>query len=124
LWNDEGDCAQTLSGLTLVPLAPGRATVSLAEIQTAAAGAPGMRVAVPVGAISIETPVRRVAGQAFDPKELAAISGFARERGIGLHLDGARLLLEALPRRVRRSVRSRRRSGQGIVWRQLATRLA
>ena len=45
LWNDEGDCAQTLSGLTLVPLAPGRATVSLAEIQTAAAGAPGMRVA-------------------------------------------------------------------------------
>ena len=62
LWNDEGDCAQTLSGLTLVPLAPGRATVSLAEIQTAVAGAPGMRVAVPVGAISIETPVRRVAG--------------------------------------------------------------
>jgi threonine aldolase len=95
LWNDEGDCAQTLSGLTLVPLAHGRATVSLAEIQTAVAGAPGMRVAVPVGAISIETPVRRVAGQAFDPKELAAISGFARERGIGLHLDGARLLLEA-----------------------------
>jgi threonine aldolase len=95
LWNDEGDCAQTLSGLALVPLAPGRATVSLAEIQTAAAGAPGMRVAVPVGAISIETPVRRVAGQAFDPKELAAISGFARERGIGLHLDGSRLLLEA-----------------------------
>ena len=95
LWNDEGDCAQTLSGLTLVPLAPGRATVSLAEIQTAVAGAPEMRVAVPVGVISIETPVRRVAGQAFDPKELAAISGFARERGIGLHLDGARLLLEA-----------------------------
>ncbi|HEV2185988.1 MAG TPA: beta-eliminating lyase-related protein [Stellaceae bacterium] len=95
LWNDEGDCAQTLSGLTLVPLAPGRATVSLAEIETAVAGAPEMRVAVPVGAISIETPVRRVAGQAFDPAELAAISAFARGRGIGLHLDGARLLLEA-----------------------------
>ena len=95
LWNDEGDCAQTLSGLTLVPLAPGRATISLAEIETAVAGAPEMRVAVPVGAVSIETPVRRVAGQAFDPKELAAISAFARQRGIGLHLDGARLLLEA-----------------------------
>ena len=95
LWNDEGDCAQTLSGLTLVPLAPGRATITLAEIEAAVAGAPEMRVAAPVGAISIETPVRRVAGQAFDPKELVAISGFAHARGIGLHLDGARLLLEA-----------------------------
>src|SRR4051794_10068698 len=95
LWNDEGDCAATLSGLTLVPLAPGRATISLAEIEQAVAGAPEMRVAVPVGAISIETPVRRVAGEAFDPAELRAISTFARECGIGLHLDGARLLIES-----------------------------
>src|SRR5208282_2472046 len=83
LYNDEGDCAQQLSGLTLVPLAPGRATVTLAEIEAAVAGAPEARVAVPVGAISLETPVRRVAGQAFDPAELAAISAFARRRGIG-----------------------------------------
>src|SRR5260370_14689949 len=95
LWNDEGDCAQQLSGLTLVPLAPGRATFTFAEAQRAIAGAPEMRVAVPVGAISIETPVRRVAGEAFDPAEMRAISAFARGRGIGLHLDGARLLLEA-----------------------------
>ncbi len=74
LWNDEGDCAATLSGLTLVPLAPGRATITLAEIEQAVAGAPEMRVAVPVGAISIETPVRRVAGKAFDPAEMQAIS--------------------------------------------------
>src|SRR5258708_12086280 len=47
LWNDEGDCAQTLTGLTLVPLAPGRATISLAEIEAAVAGAPEMRVAAP-----------------------------------------------------------------------------
>jgi len=78
-----------------VPLAPGRATITLAEIERAVAGAPEMRVAAPVGAISIETPVRRVGGDAFDPGELRAISAFARERGIGLHLDGARLLLEA-----------------------------
>src|SRR3954463_3255714 len=95
LWNDEGDCATHLSGLTLVPLAPGRATISLTEIEEAVAGAPEMRVAVPVGAISIETPVRRVAGEAFDPAELRRISTFAREQGIGLHLDGARLLIEA-----------------------------
>jgi threonine aldolase len=95
LWNDEGDCAAQLSGLTLVPLAPARATFTLAEAEAAIAGAPDMRVAVPVGAISIETPVRRVAGAAFDPAEMRRISAFARERGIGLHLDGARLLLEA-----------------------------
>jgi threonine aldolase len=95
LYNDEGDCAQQLSGLNLVPLAPGRATITLAEIERAVAGAPEMRVAAPVGAISIETPVRRVAGDAFDPGELRMISAFARARGIGLHLDGARLLLEA-----------------------------
>jgi threonine aldolase len=95
LWNDEGDCATTLSGLTLVPLAAGRATISLAEIEQAVAGAPEMRVAVPVGAIAIETPVRRVAGEAFDPAEMRAISEFARARGIGLHLDGARLLIES-----------------------------
>jgi len=96
LWNDEGDCATQLSGLTLVPLAPGRATITSGEIVEAVEGAPEMRVAVPVGAISIETPVRRVAGEAFDPAELRAISSFARERGIGLHLDGARLLIEAV----------------------------
>src|SRR3954454_14685150 len=38
LWNDEGDCATTLSGLTQVPLAPGRATIKLAEIEQAAEG--------------------------------------------------------------------------------------
>src|SRR5713226_6131671 len=95
LWNDEGDCAQHLSGLTLIPLACGRATFTLAEVEEAVAGAPETRVAVPVGAISIETPVRRVAGEAFDPAEMRAISAFARAHGIGLHLDGARLLLEA-----------------------------
>jgi threonine aldolase len=95
LWNDEGDCAAQLSALTLVPLAPGRADFTLEEVERAVAGAPEMRVATPVGAISVETPVRRVAGAAFDPAELRRISAFARRNGIGLHLDGARLLLEA-----------------------------
>src|SRR5947199_10453966 len=65
LYNDEGDCAQQLSGLTLVPLAPGRAGFTLAEAEAAVAGPPEVRVAVPVGALSIETTVRRVAGEAL-----------------------------------------------------------
>jgi threonine aldolase len=96
LYCDEGDCAQQLSGLTLVPLAPGRAAFSLAEAVAAANGPPEARVAIPVGAISIETPVRRMAGEAFDFAELQRICAFARERGIGLHLDGARLPIEAV----------------------------
>jgi threonine aldolase len=96
LWNDEGDCAQHLSGLTLIPLARGRASFTLAEVEEAVAGAPEMRVAMPVGAISIETPVRRMAGEAFDFAEMRRIAGFGREHGIGLHLDGARLLIESV----------------------------
>jgi threonine aldolase len=96
LYNDEGDCAQQLSGLNLVPLAPGRATFTLEEAIAEIAGPTEARVAVPAGAISIETPVRRMAGEAFDFAEMRRICGFARERGIGLHLDGARLLIEAV----------------------------
>ena len=96
LFNDEGDCAQQLSGLNLVPLAPGRATFTPAEVIAEINGPPEARVAVPVGAISIETPVRRMAGEAFDFEEMRRISGLAREHGIGLHLDGARLLIESV----------------------------
>jgi threonine aldolase len=96
LYNDEGDCAQQLSGLILVPLAAGRANFTLAEAAAEIAGPPEARVAVPVGAISIETPVRRMAGQAFGIAEMRRIAGLAREHGIGLHLDGARLLIEAV----------------------------
>ena len=95
LYNDEGDCAQQLSGLVLVPLAAGRATFTLEDAAAEIAGPPEARVAIPVGAISIETPVRRMAGEAFDFAEMQQICAFAREHGIGLHLDGARLLIES-----------------------------
>jgi threonine aldolase len=96
LYNDEGDCAQQLSGLSLVPLAAGRASFTLAEAAAEIAGPSEARVAVPVGAISIETPVRRMAGEAFGLAEMRQIAGLARKHGIGLHLDGARLLIEAI----------------------------
>jgi threonine aldolase len=95
LFNDCGDCAQTLSGLTLLPVAPGRAWFSLDELEAAVNGSLLGRVAAPVGAIQIETPVRRRSGEQFDFGEMKRISEWARQRGIGLHLDGARLLLES-----------------------------
>jgi threonine aldolase len=95
LYRDSGDCCQTLSGLTLVPLAVGRATFGLQDVEAAASDAALGRVATHVGAIQIETPVRRKSGERFDFDAMKRISGWARERRIGLHLDGARLFLES-----------------------------
>jgi threonine aldolase len=93
LYRDCGDCAQELSGLTLVPLAPDRASFTVNEVAAESTRAPEGRVRTPIGAISIESPVRRRQGEVFDFAEMQRIAGFARERGIGLHLDGARLFL-------------------------------
>lgn len=66
LYQDEGDCAQTLSGLTLMPLAPGRATFTADEVQHVIDQTKGARVVKRVSVISIETPVRRKQGERFD----------------------------------------------------------
>ena len=93
VYNDTGDACQTLSGLTLMPLAPGAATFTRAEIEAVLARTAGGRVATDIGAILIESPIRRLSGQMFDWDEAKRITGFARERGIGTHLDGARLFI-------------------------------
>ena len=95
LMNDCGDCAEVLSGLHLVPLAPGKATFTLAEVERAAYEASMGRVATPIGAIQIESPVRRKQGERFDFEEMKKIAAWARAHNVGLHLDGARLFLES-----------------------------
>ena len=95
LYQDEGDCAQTLSGLTLVPLSPGRATFTAADVQAAIDRTKGARVVRRVSVISIETPVRRRQGEMFDATEMQRVVALARREGIRLHLDGARLFLQA-----------------------------
>ena len=49
----------------------------------------------PVRVISIETPVRRHFGATFDRRELDRIAALAQREGIRLHLDGARIFLQA-----------------------------
>ena len=95
LYQDSGDCAQTLSGLTLTPLAPGQATFTAADVQRAIDQTRSGRVVSRVSVISIETPVRRRLGERFDPVQLAEIIALARRDGIRLHLDGARLFLQS-----------------------------
>ena len=95
LFNDSGDCVQTLSGITLMPLGPGRAGFRLDDVQEVIARTAGGRVSRPVSVISIETPVRRRYGETFDQAELDRITAFAKRQGIGLHLDGARIFLQS-----------------------------
>jgi threonine aldolase len=92
-YNDTGDCAQTLSQLTLVPLARGNATFTLDEVQEVVGRTASGRVTARVGAISIENPVRRKAGEQFAMEEMRKISAYAKSEKIRLHLDGARMLL-------------------------------
>jgi len=93
VYNDSGDCAQTLSGLNLVPLGAGRAGFTADEVMATLDRTASGRVAAEVGAIVIESPVRRRKGEMFDFDEMKRISRLAREREIGLHLDGARLFI-------------------------------
>jgi threonine aldolase len=93
IYNDTGDASQTLSGLTLMPLGPGQATFTCAEVEAVLARTAGGRVKTEVGAIAVESPVRRLRGQLFDWDEMQRLSAFAREGGMGLHLDGARLFI-------------------------------
>jgi threonine aldolase len=95
LYLDTGDCVQTLSNITLMPLAPGRPSFTAAEVQQLLDQTRTGRVASRVSVISIESPVRRKQGAIFDPAELKKVIALARREGIRLHLDGARLFLEA-----------------------------
>jgi threonine aldolase len=96
VYNDTGDACQTLSALTLMPLAPGAATFTRADVEAVLTRTAGGRVAADVGAILVETPIRRLSGQMFDWDEARRITAFARERGIGTHLDGARLFIASV----------------------------
>jgi len=93
LYLDESNAASTLNGLHLVPLAKGRAAPTLEEVTAAIDEAEHGPYPLKVGAISLESPVRRADG-AMVPYDVAqAISRLARSKKIGMHLDGARLLL-------------------------------
>ena len=95
LYNDAGDDCQNLAGLSLIGVAPSEAEFTIEQAQAEHERALASRVKVAIGALSIETPVRRKLGQVFDFEELQRITTWARSENIGLHLDGARLFLGA-----------------------------
>jgi threonine aldolase len=93
IYSDSLDSVQTLSHLNLVPLGAGHATVTLGQVDEACKRAMERPYPVPVGAMSIECPVRRMDGEVFDYEEMKRIERFARQNDIRLHLDGARLFV-------------------------------
>jgi threonine aldolase len=103
LYNDSGDTATTLSGLNLVPLARGEAAIGLDELRHWIERSAGGRVETKIGVLSIESPVRRKDHSYVPFPQMQALCSLAREHGIRLHLDGARMF--SLPLHTGRSVR-------------------
>jgi threonine aldolase len=93
LYLDEQDSASLLSGINLVPLAPGKAAPGYDEVVAAIDLAVNGRFPIAVGAISLESPVRRADGASIPYVLAEKISTLARSKGIGMHWDGARALL-------------------------------
>ena len=100
IYKDIGDAAQTLSGLNLVPLAPERTTFTLEEVKQAIESFRDERAATRVGVISIESLVRRQDDAMFDGEQMRRISDYARAQEVRMHLDGARLFVEAVHREI------------------------
>ena len=93
IYHDEGDALVKLSGLNAIPLAYGQPYFSVDELRKALKEATSGRVLNPVGAVSIESPVRRQAGQVVPWNEMLSITNLCHEEGIPIHLDAARLYM-------------------------------
>ena len=93
IYQDSGDTLQNLSGINLVPLGVGRPYFNLDELTESLEKAKIRRVENPLGAVVIESPVRRSQGRIMPFDEMKEITDFCREKKIGTHLDGARLFL-------------------------------
>ena len=93
LYADESDGPSIMSGLTMQPIAPGKAAPTIDEIRAAVMDAEHRAYPLKVGAISIESPVRRHDGESVPLATLQQVCGLAKEKGIGTHWDGARAFM-------------------------------
>jgi len=95
IYNDCGDCAQTLSGLNLISTGDNAVDFSLNDVIKIANQTKTGRVETRIGVISIETPVRRKQDRIFTYEKIKPISEYAKSNGIKMHLDGARLFVQS-----------------------------
>ncbi|MGI4756879.1 MAG: threonine aldolase family protein [Janthinobacterium lividum] len=93
LYADESDAASIMSGITLQPLTPGKAAPTFDEFAAAIADAEGRAYPLKVGAISIESPVRRHDGESVPFATIEKVCTLAKSKGIAMHWDGARAFM-------------------------------
>jgi len=95
MYNDSGDGAQTLSNLNLIPLGLGLIEIKPDELDYIIKKTKSGRVDLKIGALSIETPVRRLQDRMYSDQHLASILAIAKANGIKTHLDGARIFVQS-----------------------------
>jgi len=93
IYQDSGDAVQQLSGINLIPLGPNKPYFGLDELKGALNTSISGRVTTPVGAVVIETPVRRCYGRVMPYEAMKDVTGYCHQQGIPTHLDGARLFI-------------------------------
>lgn len=96
LYNDSGDCAQTLSNLNLIPLGLNEVSFTLEEVKQLQDKTKSGRVETKIGVIVIESPVRRKNDRVVEYDRIKEIADYAKNNDIKMHLDGARLFVQAV----------------------------
>ena len=79
---DEGDTLNRLAGLATVRIGNEMTPFGVVELNA---------IAEPLGTVTVELPLRRAGFLGTSWDDLAAISAWARQRGVLFHLDGARI---------------------------------
>jgi len=79
---DEAGALNRLAGLTMSAIGSDHRHFTAEHLE---------RLAEPLAAVTVELPLRRAGFQALAWDNLAAVSAWAREKGVPFHLDGARL---------------------------------
>lgn len=95
LYRDSGDCAQTLSNLHLVPLGKENACYTVEEVVNIVQRTSDGRVETEIGALMIESPVRRKYNRTLTLKYMKSITEYANTENIHSHMDGARLFVQS-----------------------------
>ena len=92
VYRDEADASQTVFNKRLIPLAKGKASFSVEELEESIRyHNENEYFETGTGAVSIEVPVRRCDNRLFPIEDIRKISRFCRKNGYKLHLDGARI---------------------------------
>lgn len=93
VYRDEVDAIAVMSSLNPIPVDGGVSTGLYDAVAAAFAQSAEQPFPLEIGAVSLESPVRRLDGAAVSLETIGKIAALAKSKGTGMHLDGARMLL-------------------------------